>query len=305
MTHLDSVLVGVNGSPASSAAIRYAAREADRLGTGIQLVHMVPNYVPTAPMLPLASSDLAGAGREILRAATTEAHKLLDPSRVTASLYAGPRIPTLLEMAEHAPLVVLGSRQRTAMDRLLTASTLGGVASRAACSVVAVPAGWSRTGEHHRIVVGVKSTEHSAELVRRALEIARERSAEVVLVHAWELPHEYDDLITARVDQDEWADRARRIIEANLGGVLDAYPDVPVEIRVIHGQPARVLQTASDEADLLLLARRHRGFPFGHLGGTGRALVREGHCPVEVVPPADEPTRESELVLEEVGELSK
>jgi nucleotide-binding universal stress UspA family protein len=220
-------------------------------------------------------------------------------------LFVGPRIPTLVELAEHAPLVVLGSQQRTVMDRLLTASTLSGVASRATCPVVAVPLDWTETGEHHRIVVGVKSTQRSGELVRRALEIAQQRSAKVVLVHAWELPAEYDDLITERVDHDEWTKRACRTIEDNLHGVREAFPDVPVEIRVKHGQPARVLQIASDEADLLLLARRHRGFPFGHLGGTGRALLREGHCPVEVMPPADEPTDESNVVLEEVGELSK
>lgn len=56
------------------------------------------------------------------------------------------------------------------------------------------------------------------------------------------------------------------------------------------GQPARVLQQATDGADLLLLARRHGGFPFCHLVGTGRALLRGGHCPVEMVPPANEPS---------------
>ncbi len=54
MTHRDSVLVGVDGSRAGSAAIRYGAHEAQRLGTGIRLVHMVPNYLPITPMYPLA-----------------------------------------------------------------------------------------------------------------------------------------------------------------------------------------------------------------------------------------------------------
>ena len=305
MTHLDPVLVGVNGSPASSSAIRYAAQEAQRLGTSLKLFHVVPNYVPIAPMHPLAPSDLAAAGREILNRAMTDAHKFLDPTRATASLHFGPRIPVVLELAEHARLVVLGSQERTVLDRLLTASTLVGVASGAGCPVVAVPQSWTPTPEQHSVLVGVKSTERSAELVRRALEVAAERDARLVLVHAYELPTEYDDLITARVDEDEWAARARRTIERTTSGIRDSYPKVPVEIRVIHGQPGRVLQVASEEADLLLLARRHRGFPLGHLGGTGRALLREAHCPVEVVPPADEPTDASELVLEQAGGLSE
>lgn len=305
MTHLGSVLVGVDGSPAGSAAIRYAAHEAQGMGADVELVHLVPNYVPIAPMHPLAPSDLAAAGREVLRDATMEAHELLDPERITASLHVGPRIPTLLGMAEHAPLLVLGSRRRTMVDRLLTSSTLFALAARASCPVVAVPQSWTATSEQHTILVGVKSPEHSRALMRRALQIAAERKAGLVLLHAWELPHEYDDLITARIDEDEWGARARRTIEGSLSGLRDAYSEVPVEIRVVHGQPAHVLQVASEQADLLLLARRQRGFPLGHLGGTGRALLREGHCPVEVVPPAEGPTDESELVLEEAGDLSK
>jgi nucleotide-binding universal stress UspA family protein len=305
MTHFDYVLVGVNGSPASSSAIRYAAQEADRLGTRVQLVHVVPNYVPIAPMHPRVPSDLAAAGRKILRDATTEAHQFLDESRVVASLHFGPRIPTLLELAEHAQLVVLGSQRRTALDRLLTASTLVGVAARAGCPVVAVPQSWTPSSAKQSILVAVKSAERSAELVRSAFQVAAERHARLVLVHAWELPMEYDDLITTRVDEEEWAARARRTIEDSLTGLRKAYPEVPVEIRVVHGQPARILQVASSDADLLLLAPRRRGFPLGHLGGTGRALLREGHCPVEVVPLADEALDGSGPVLERASSLSK
>ena len=305
MTDRDPVVVGVDGSSAGSAAIRYAAHVAQRLGTDILLVHVVPNYLPMTPMLPLATADLEAAGRQILREATIEAQQFMEPGRVTESLQYGPRVLALLKVAEHARMLVLGSKQQPLIERLLTGSVLLGVAARATSPVVAVPPGWTSTGERHRIVVGVKSTEHSQGLVRRALEIAEERKAEVVLVHAWELPGQYDDLVTASVEQDEWNDRARHTIERSLGKVQNDHPDVPLEIRVVHGQPARVLLSATDEADLLLLARRHTGFPLGHLGGTGRALVHHAHCPVEVLPPADEPVDTSDLVLEEAGSLQK
>ena len=116
---------------------------------------------------------------------------------------------------------------------------------------------------------------------------------------------QYAHIVHARVDLEEWSERARRAIDRSLSGLRDAYPDVPVETRVLHGQPARVLQRLSAEADLLLLARRHRAFPLGHLGGTARALLREGECPVEVVPPADEPTDLTDLVLEQAGAREK
>jgi nucleotide-binding universal stress UspA family protein len=304
MTHHDPILVAVDGSRGSSAAIRFAAHEAQRLGTGIRLVHVTPNYVPMAPMLPLAPADLEDTGRQILQVAAQEACMLLAPERVTTSLLAGPRVSALAQAGQHARLVVLGSEHQSTVERVLTGSTLLGVASRASCPVVAVPEGWTPSEEHHTVTAGIKSTERSAELVRRTFEIAAERSARVVLVHAWELPNEYDDLISSRVDEDEWAERARRSIERSLDGLREAYPNVPLEIRVVHGQAARELQRASNDADLMLLARRPHAFPVGHIGGTGRALLRESHCPVEVVPPADEPSDTTDLVLEAAGALT-
>ena len=305
MTYIDPILVGVDGSPASSAAIRFGAHEALRQRTSIHLVHVVPNYVPISPMLPLTPADLRDRGRKILDQATKEAHEFIAPDNVDSSLLDGARIASLVRAAERARLVVLGAVHHPAVERLLTGSALAGVASRATCPVIAVPANWKPKREHHTVVAGVKSTEHSSELVRRALQIAAERDARLVLLHAWELPNEYDDLIKSRVETDTWADRARLAIEHSISGMREAYAGVPLEIRVIHGQAARVLQRASEDADLLLVARRHNAIPFGHLGGTGRAVIRESQCPVEVVPPADEPTTPSVLRREQAGSLLK
>lgn len=306
MTSHDPILVGVNGSRGSSAAIRYAASEADRLDTAVRLAHVTPNLVPLTPMFPIAPPDLEAAGREILYEAFEEARALLPPDRLTTVLLDGPRVAALLRAAEQARLVVIGHERRSTMERLLTGSTLTGLAARADCPVVSVREDWAQGQEHHCVLVGIKSTEHSAALVHRALEIAGARGARVVLVHAWSLPQEYDDLIASRTELDEWAERARRSIERSLGDLRETHPQVPIEVRVVHGQAARVLQRASEEADLLLLARRAHAFPFGHLGGTARALLHASLCPVEVVPPADAPVVDtSDLVLEQSGMLKR
>ena len=305
MTNSDPIVVGVDGSEASSAALRYGAHEARRQGTGMHLVHVVPDYMPMSPMLPLPPSELHDKGRQILHGATLQAHELLASEDVSASLLSGARITSLVHAARDARLLVLGAQRHAVMERVLTGSVLAGVASLATCPVVAVPADWTPTQQHRTVVAGVKDTQHSSELVRRALEIAAQRNARLILLHAWELQGGYDDIITSRVESDTWADEQRLVIEKTISGIREAYADVPLEIRVVHGQPARQLQRASDEADLLLVARRHHAIPFGHLGGTGRALIRESHCPVEVVPPADEPGTTPDLDLEEAGSLHK
>ena len=46
MTNHQPILVGVNGSRASSAAIRFGVHEANRLGAPLWLVHVVAEFVP-------------------------------------------------------------------------------------------------------------------------------------------------------------------------------------------------------------------------------------------------------------------
>ena len=87
------ILVGVDGSRASSAAIRYAAHEALRLGAPLRLVHVLAEFVPMAPMAPLMPSDLEDTGRAILARAVDEACALLPTDQVSSSLIDGPRVP--------------------------------------------------------------------------------------------------------------------------------------------------------------------------------------------------------------------
>jgi nucleotide-binding universal stress UspA family protein len=301
----DAIIVGVNNTPGSYAALRFAAQEAKRRRTGVHLVHVVPNYVPLIPMAPVVPSDLEETGRAIVVRAVEQMTALLPDEPLANTVLHGARVPTLVGAAEGAPMIVLGHEERSTLERLVTGSTVAGVASRAACPVVVVPAAWEPADEKRPVVVGIKSTQHSHGLVRRAFEVASLRGCGVVFVHAWELPQEYDDLITARVDSEEWSRNARRSIEESLPPLREAYPDVPVEVRARHGQPARVLQQATEDADLLLLARRSHAFPFGHLGGTGRTLLRGSHCPVEVLPPADAPVDTGDLVLERSGAMKR
>jgi nucleotide-binding universal stress UspA family protein len=155
------------------------------------------------------------------------------------------------------------------------------------------------------VVVGIKSTEGSADLLRTAFRIAADRHARLVVLHAWKLPYGYDEVINTRSDQQEWADRAQRLIERGVASLSHAHADVSVEVRVVHGQAAVVLQSASRDADLLLVARRGHAFPLGHLGGVGRALLRESLCPVEIVPAADEPSAATDIVIERDGAMQR
>jgi len=296
------VLVGVDGSAASEAAVRYAAAEADRTGRCLRLVHVTPLYTPPAlPMFAVSQVELDALGRKILMDAARQARGLLAAERVSTSLLVGDRVGCLVAAATEASLVVLGSDKRGFVDRLVTGSTVAGVAARSTRPVVAVPSTWSSDRLRGVVTVGIRRPDRCADLLRVALDIASARGAKLLAVHAWELQGGYDDLIVGRIGQEPFCAEAEHLIERTLAEVRPDYPATEVEVRVEHGQAARVLQLASDESDLLLLERRPHAFPLGHLGATGRAVLHHGWCAVEVLPPASDPWWSPELVLESAG----
>jgi nucleotide-binding universal stress UspA family protein len=283
------VVVGVDGSTGSPAAIRYAATEARRLARRLKLVHVVPSYstVPPAPMMVLPPNDLVDVGQSILATAAATAAAAAPDLTIERELRRGRRSHELCAAAVDAPLLVLGRDSRPAAERLLFGNTVTGVASRAACPVASVPPDWDPADRQDVVVVGVKSPSHAEELMADAFAVASDRGARVVLLHAWKLASGYDDVVANRVSAQEWIERGTAELEHLVAPWREAYPDVTVETQVDHDYAAHALERASRHADLLVLVRRAHGIPAGlHLGETARAVLRTAACPVHVVPAA-------------------
>jgi len=153
--------------------------------------------------------------------------------------------------------------------------------------VVSVPRDWTG-GERGQVAVGVRAAGNAGDLVEAGFAVAEARGARLLVVRAWQLPDPYDEVVSARSRPDV---RAREI-EEELDPLVEehraGHPSVPVELSVVHQQPAHALLRAAAVSDLLLLVRRPHGLPFlGHFGGTGRTVLREARCPVEVLPPRE------------------
>jgi nucleotide-binding universal stress UspA family protein len=302
MAHRDWIAVGVDGSTGSKAATRWAAREAERLGLGLLVVHayagyhaMGSFYSSAYPLTPVEDRLLP---QNILEDAVGEAEKLLPRDRIdTSALHADARAG-LLQVAADNRMLVLGDETHPALSRLVTGSVVAPVAAHAPVPVVAVPANWQDAPSHGSVVVGVKNLESSFALVRHAFQLAAAHDATLTLLHAWEYLAQYDDVIAAHATLPEWEQRARDDLGALLARMAPEFPGVQTEIRLVHGQPARVLVDASSETDLLVITRRPHLLPYGHLGGTGRAVLRETRCPTVVLPPVAEPVH---LTVSEAG----
>jgi nucleotide-binding universal stress UspA family protein len=292
------VVVGVDGTPASVRAVRFATAEAARLDDTVDAIHVVPDYVPVAG-LPVQSEDLTTAGRSVLESTLDRAGPVAGVP-VAAHVEHGAVVPTLVHAARRARVVVVGSDRRPVSARLLTGNVSTGVAARCRAPVVSVPESWDPDRGSGVVVAAVKHLRHADALLTESFELARERGARLVVLHLWELPFAYDDNLVS--DREALADWTRRVQDDLVGIVAswrDRYPDVEVDVRSEQGQAAHALVAASEVADELVLARRSHGPAVTHLGSTARTVLLRAHCPVRVVP-AD-PAR-AEATREEAGE---
>jgi nucleotide-binding universal stress UspA family protein len=143
------IVVGIDGSPESAAALRWAVDEAKLRDARVEAVH-VWNYVPMTtagdsglvPMAWTESAEMVEATHDAAsRAAAQEVEDVLGAGHdVTVSLVQGDPSEALLDTAKGADLLVVGNRGRGAIKELLLGSTSGRVADHAPCPVVIVRA---------------------------------------------------------------------------------------------------------------------------------------------------------------------
>jgi nucleotide-binding universal stress UspA family protein len=140
------------------------------------------------------------------------------------------------------------------------------------------------------VVVGVDGSEPARVALDFALEEAGRRSARVLVVTALQ-PPEYWPLTTSvayapsRDHLDKLAEAAEQATrEAVAEAVRAAGASVPVETRVVQGNPARVLLDQAAGADLLVVGHRGRGaIASACLGSVSLQCVLYADCSVVVV----------------------
>jgi nucleotide-binding universal stress UspA family protein len=284
MNESGRVVVAVDGTEGSAGALRYAREEAVRWGLRLSIVHVGPTYVPLAPMLPYVPDDLTSTGEAILRDAAA-AVSGADGPEVETRLVSNGRVAAIVEAAKGAELLVLGRETKRGVDRMLFGTTTAAVAAHSAVPTVAVPADWRPGSGDNVVVAGLRSHHGADDLLRAAFEAASARRAVLRIVHAWSLPDPYADRVEERTHAAQWLTAARTHIDRLLDPWRDKFPDVVVEIVVVHGQPAPSLIHQTESADLVVLVRQATAhLPGRRLGSTARAVLAHAASPVEVVP---------------------
>lgn len=139
------IVVGIDGSPGSRAALRWAIAEAALRGVDVEAVitWQSPTYAYTGVAVMPPVVELADAAREALAETVTAERAGLpaDQADVTVEqvVAEGPAASILIERSRDADLLVVGSRGFGGFRGLLLGSVSHQCASHAHCPVVVVP----------------------------------------------------------------------------------------------------------------------------------------------------------------------
>ncbi|BBC98036.1 universal stress protein [Streptomyces griseofuscus] len=132
------VVVGVDGSPSSFEAVRWAVRYAGLVGGAVEAVAAweVPLYGWSAPAVDMYIDE--EATREQMAQELTEVLGADAAAGVRTRVAHGNPAEILLRAAEGAEVLVVGSRGRGGFARVMLGSVSQRVAAHAACPVVIV-----------------------------------------------------------------------------------------------------------------------------------------------------------------------
>lgn len=274
------IVVGANGSASGSAAVRWAALEAQLRGVDL---HIVVAYQWRIPGRSFSSrGELVHSAGEhvtaILDTAMNEARSCAAGVRVRGSAIVGKPVPVLLEAAVGADLLVVGGRDRGDPGPMLGRVT-SQVATYAPCSVAVVrPSGREDT---NMIMVGLDDSADASTTAGAAFEEAALRPSSTLLaVTAITTPPSGDPLTVER-------ERRGSLIE-QLAPWRDKFAEIAVTVDIVHADAGTVLVDRSRRADLLVVGAGSRtSFEALRLGPIRLHLLHHARCPVLIARPHD------------------
>ncbi|GAB3266770.1 universal stress protein [Arthrobacter pigmenti] len=287
------VVVGIDGSDTSSAALAWALREAQLREARLRLI--------TAYGMPLLeNTSIASAYREVhgkLRdiAADTVRSARAEVSgqgvEVVGAVIEGDAAGALISAAETAGLLVVGSRGLGGFTGRLLGSVSSALPGHAQCPVVVIP-GAETKGRHKNrshsddvghtgVVAGIDGSEPAAAAALDAAEYAHRRGLPLTLLRARPPVESYIPLPLT-----EWElEGLQSGIDSEAAWLGRYFPELNITARITDRQPVEVLANASDTAELVVLGNRGRGgFASLVLGSTSRSVVHHALGPVMIVP---------------------
>jgi nucleotide-binding universal stress UspA family protein len=284
-TKRHGIMVGVDGSAESHAAVRWAAHDAGLRGLPLTLVYVespAPATWAQAPALAQSPEEEHVENGNLLDHASTIARDAVTTQLLihTELLPPAAPVPALVEQSTDAELIVVGSRGRGALSRSVMGSVSAGLIRHAHCPVALI-----RDGDppaEGPVLVGIDgSTSDLATAI--AFAEASLRHTDVLALHAW------NDINMDTISHYDWSPtdtKEGQLLTKALKGWQERFPDVPVQNLVVSDRAAHAIVEAAESAQLVVVGSHGSGALAGALlGSVSNAVVQAVHKPVIVARP--------------------
>jgi len=267
MMDTGDVLIGVDGSESSRQALRWAADETRRGGGELHVV-LAYRWPAGTGLLPSDDTDAVAEAQAAASVdlAVAEAKATAPGINVTgAAVRANPAV-ALLDAADKARLVVVGSRGRGGFVNLSLGSVGLRVATHAPCPVAVVRGDARPSGP---VVVGLNGSASATLTLPAGFEQAAARGCGVLAARAYPSLSKSHDVEEVRAE-----------LIRTVAPWRSRYPQVPVEYALSPGSAAEFLTDLSHRAQLMVLGSRgSNGFTGLLLGSISQHLIHNAGCP--------------------------
>jgi len=295
---LPEIVVAVDGSTASNAAVRWATHEAMLRMVPLRLVHVTSTPTVTYAVAPVPvtmeewqkeqARQIIGDAEELVRRTADDAGQSV--ILAGADVVDAPTITTLIDLSKDTGMLVVGSHGHGAFRRGLLGSVSTALVHHAQCPVAVIHDAPTprRDGP---VVLGVDGSPVSERATGIAFEEAAQRSVELIAVHAWSdttliAAHVWGDSGLLAESAADWvavSARAEMMLAERLASWQSTYPGVAVRRVVVCDRPTHFLAEESENAQLLVVGSHGRGgFAGMLLGSVSTKLVHTVRVPLIV-----------------------
>ena len=281
---MQRIMVGVDGSKASDAAVRWAARLA--AATDAQLTVVYAHRQPYAEVPPADHERMLAESAAVLADEWVRPAVELGATVSTEVIEGDPRT-ALLERARDADvdLLVLGRSGRGGGPGFLhLGSVVEHAVHHAASPLAVIPS--DVHGPIRRIAIGTDGSTASACAVDWCAALAGPLGAEVIAIAVEEPLLEW----TPSWDDDNWRHDAERDVAGWVSPLTDAGVKVDTVVsQNLHPADGLLGVASARSADVLVLGTRGAGGFLGlRFGGVAMKVLHRASLPLVLVPPREE-----------------
>jgi nucleotide-binding universal stress UspA family protein len=282
----DVVVVGVDGSTANDAAIRWAADEATKQGCPLEILTIVDENYSTSPYVTI--TEVNKVADSILAGAAALARQRQPGIEVMTEKRFGHASRALRSAGRGARMLVLGRRGRGRFARMLLGSVSSSVGTHAETPTAVIPAQWTASEAADAVVVGIDGSPSSTAALMYAAGLAVRDMSELRVTHVWGPESLFTaESVMAYGGLAAWRKEADEFLTMSIAPVRAQFPELKV-VEVLHqGQPVHSLtdQATADRARALVVGAHPAPRVAAQLvGSTTHGVLYYADCPVIVVP---------------------